>query len=391
MTDSLRTLAARADALELGVYSRLPILPVRGQGCRLYDAEGNSYLDMYGGHAVASTGHCHPHVVEAIRRQAGELLFYSNSIHFAPRVDASELLLKHAPHADSRVFYISTGCEANEVAIKSARKITGRRKIVAFQGAFHGRTLAALSASGVEKYRKTLGPSVAPDIVHVPFDDIAAAEAAIDGDTAAVITETIQSLGGVNVAQPEFYQALRRATERVGAALIFDEVQTGFGRTGKYFFGEHVGVKADILTLAKGIASGVPCGAVIFAPKWAAEIKPNDQGTTFGGGPLAMAAMLATLQVIENENLTENAARVGEMLREQCAKLPGVVRVRGMGLLLGLEFAGPAKPVQDGLLARRVLVGGCDQLNVIRLLPPLTLSQAEAQGFVDALKAVLST
>lgn len=390
MGDSLRSLAARADALELGVYARLPILPVRGAGCRLYDAEGNSYLDMYGGHAVASTGHCHPRVVAAIRRQAGELLFYSNSIHFAPRVDASDLLLRHAPHADSRVFYVSTGCEANEVAMKAARNITGRRRIVAFHGAFHGRTLGALSATGLEKYVKSLGPAVAADFVHLPFDDGAAADRAIDSDTAAVITETIQSLGGVNVARPEFYQALRRATERVGAALIFDEVQSGLGRTGTYFYGERVGVKPDMVTLAKGLASGVPCGAVIFAPRWASAIKAGDQGTTFGGGPLAMAAMLATLQVIEDENLVENAARVGGLLMDECAKLRGVVRVRGQGLLLGIEFAGPSKPVQEALLERRVLVGGCDQPNVMRLLPPLTLSQAEAREFIDALQGVLA-
>ncbi|MBI5864052.1 MAG: aminotransferase class III-fold pyridoxal phosphate-dependent enzyme [Planctomycetes bacterium] len=388
-------ITARADAVELNVYSRLPVSIVRGEGCWLFDDAGNRYLDMYGGHAVALTGHCHPRVVEAIRKQAGELLFYSNSIHFLPRIEASELLLRHAPHPNSRVFYVSTGCEANEVAIKIARKTTGRRKIVSFHGAFHGRTLATLSAGGVEKYRKTAEPGLlgAPDFVHVPFDDAEAATAAIDDQTAGVICEAIQSLGGVNVGSPTFYHALRAACDRVGAVLIFDEVQTGFGRTGSYFFdagkGSPGAVKPDVITLAKGIASGVPCAAAIIAGHLTPKIKPNDHGTTFGGGPLAMAAMKATLQVIEDEGLVANAARVGERLARGCAAINGVRRVRGRGLLLGLEFDRPAKSVQEALLAQRVVVGGSDNPSVMRLLPPLTLSESEADIFLDALAAVL--
>lgn len=387
----VKALAARADAVELAVYSRLPILPVRGEGCWLFDAAGTRYLDMYGGHAVASTGHCHPRVVEAIQRQAAELLFYSNSIHFEPRIEASELLLAHAPLPDSRVFYVSTGCEANEVAMKLARKVTGRRKIVSFVGSFHGRTLATLSAGGVEKYRKTAEPGLIgpPDFVLVPFDDIAALEAAMDSSTAGVICETVQSLGGVNVASPAFYRALREACRRSGAVLIFDEVQSGIGRTGTYFFGESVGVSPDVITLAKGIASGVPCAAVIIAGHLTPHIKPNDHGTTFGGGPLAMAAMRATLQVIEDERLVENAARVGERLTRGIVEMRGVKRVKGKGLLLGIEFEGPSKRVQDALLEQRVLVGGSDNPNVMRLLPPLTLGDTEADLFLDALAAVL--
>ncbi len=392
MTDDLKQIAARADAAELNVYARLPIHFVRGRGSWLFAADGTRYLDMYGGHAVASTGHCHPRVVEAIQKQALELLFYSNSIHFVPRIEASEMLLRHAPHADSRVFYVSTGCEANEVALKIARKVTGRRKIVTFHGAFHGRTLATLSAGGVEKYRKTAEPCLIgpPDFVHVPFDDPAAAIAAIDGQTAGVICEVIQSLGGVNMGSASFYQALRESCDRVGALLIFDEIQTGLGRTGSYFFSAGMPpVKPDIITLAKGIASGVPCAAAIIAPHLTSRIKPNDHGTTFGGGPLAMAAMRATLQVIEEERLVANAARVGERIAQACAHMPAVKKVRGRGLLLGLEFDRPSKQVQDALLEQKVLVGGSDNPHVMRLLPPLTLSEAEADVFLDALSAVL--
>jgi acetylornithine aminotransferase/acetylornithine/N-succinyldiaminopimelate aminotransferase len=390
-TDDVKSLAARADAVELGVYSRLPILPVRGEGCWLFDAAGARYLDMYGGHAVASTGHCHPRVVEAIQRQAADLLFYSNSIHFEPRIEASELLLAHAPLPASRVFYVSTGCEANEVALKIARKVTGRRKIVSFLGSFHGRTLATLSAGGLEKYRKTAEPGLigSPDFVQIPFDEIAALEAAVDSSTAGVICETVQSLGGVSVASPAFYRALREVCRRAGAVLILDEIQTGRGRTGADFFGEGVGVAPDIITLAKGIASGVPCAAAIIGGHLTPHIKPNDHGTTFGGGPLAMAAMRATLQVIEDEGLVRNAAVVGERLARGIAEVRGVKRVKGKGLLLGIEFDGPSKRVQDALLEQRVLVGGSDNPNVMRLLPPLTLSNAEADVFLDALAAVL--
>jgi acetylornithine/succinyldiaminopimelate/putrescine aminotransferase len=394
-------LAARADALELAVYSRLPIHFVRGRGSWLITADGTRYLDMYGGHAVASTGHCHPRVVEAIRRQAGELLFYSNSIHVAARVEASRRLLAHAPPG-WRVFYVSTGCEANEVAMKIARKVTGRRKIVSFVGSFHGRTLATLSAGGVEKYRRTAEPGLIgkPDYALVAFDDPAASAAAIDGQTAGVICETIQSLGGVNVGSVSFYRTLREACDRAGAVLIFDEVQSGLGRTGTFFFdarrpawnaaaatGEPI--CPDIITLAKGIASGVPCAATIIAGGLCERIKPNDHGTTFGGGPLAMAAMQATLEVIDDEQLAASAARVGDYLAKGIARLPRVRSVRGKGLLLGIEFDGPSKPFQDALLEQHVLVGGSDHPNVMRLLPPLSLDDDEAERFLKALSTAV--
>ena len=223
MTDDLKQIAARADAAELNVYARLPIHFVRGRGSWLFAADGTRYLDMYGGHAVASTGHCHPRVVEAIQKQALELLFYSNSIHFVPRIEASEMLLRHAPHADSRVFYVSTGCEANEVALKIARKVTGRRKIVTFHGAFHGRTLATLSAGGVEKYRKTAEPCLIgpPDFVHVPFDDPAAAIAAIDGQQRAKVRLYVTQTAKVTVVLLAFMSAVGSCCAREIQMLLF--------------------------------------------------------------------------------------------------------------------------------------------------------------------------
>lgn len=389
--EAIASIERREQNTELGVYSRMPITPLRGEGCWLIDERGDRWLDMYGGHAVALTGHSHPHVVEAIARQARELLFYSNGVHLPVRVEAGERLLRYAPWPGSRVFYVSTGCEANEAAMKLARKVTARRTIVAFAGSFHGRTLGALSACGLEKYRSTAAPVLLgePDYVFVPFGDDCALMDAVNDRTAAVICETIQSLGGVNMAPPSFYRGLRKVCDDAGAALIFDEVQTGLGRTGTFFFADGVGVKPDMITLAKGIASGIPCGAVIIAPRWAEAVKPNDHGTTFGGGPVAMAAMKATLEVIEREELVANAQRMGERLMRELTAMIGVQRlqgVRGKGLLLGLEFDGPAKDAQAALLDRRVICGGSDNPNVLRLLPPLTLGEAEIDAFLEALR-----
>src|SRR5439155_6691426 len=243
------------------------------------------YLDFYGGHAVAITGHCHPRVTDAIAAQARRLLFYSSAVLSQVRVEATELLLRHAPHADSRVFHCVSGTEANEFALKIARKLTGRQKIISFQRSFHGRTLASLSASGLEKYRATAGPVLVPHHVRVPFGDEAALLKELDADTAGVICETIQSLAGIFLAPDGFYRRLAELTAQAGAVLIFDEIQTGLGRTGTYFFADGVGVKPALITLAKAIASGMPAAAVIVAPHLARQIGSGDQGTTFGGGP----------------------------------------------------------------------------------------------------------
>jgi len=383
--------ARRADETELQVYSRMPFVPVRGEGCYLRDGRGERYLDFYGGHAVALTGHCHPRVTAAITEQAGTLLFYSSAVLSRIRVEASELLLRHAPVPASRLFHCVSGTEANEVALKIARKVTGRRTIVSFDGSFHGRTLASLSAAGMEKYRATAGPVLVPHHVRVPFGDVAALERAVDGDTAAVLCEAIQSLAGVYTAPPEFHRAMADIARRAGALLIYDEIQTGLGRSGHWFYADGVGVKPDLLTLAKGIASGIPAAAVIVARHVAGQVKLNDQGTTFGGGPVAMAAMKATLEVIESEGLVENAARMGRLLARELRGERGITEVRGEGLLLGLELDRPASQVQGALLEHRVVTGTSSAPKVLRLLPPLTVGDAEVNEFLTALRRVLGS
>jgi acetylornithine aminotransferase/acetylornithine/N-succinyldiaminopimelate aminotransferase len=329
-------------------------------------------------------------VVKAVQEQAARLFFYSNAAHCAERVAASELLLKHAPRSESRVFYCCSGSEANETALKIARKATGRRKVVTFVNSFHGRTLGALAASGIPKYRATAGPVLPEGYVYLPLGDVDALHAAVDGDTAAIICEAIQSLGGVRMAQPEFYHLAAELARKRGAALIFDEVQTGFGRTGTYFFSEGVNVQPDMTTMAKGIASGLPVGAVIVAPEWASRVALGDQGSTFGGAPVCMAAMRATLEVIERERLAENAARVGELLVAGVRGQPRVKAVRGKGLLLGIEFNGPCQPIVRALIQRGIVTGSSSEPNVMRLLPPLVLTPAQAREFVDTLADIVA-
>ncbi|HVY61566.1 MAG TPA: aminotransferase class III-fold pyridoxal phosphate-dependent enzyme [Planctomycetota bacterium] len=372
---------------ELRAYAKLPLALVRGEGAYVWDARGDRYLDMYGGHAVCGTGHCHPRVVAAIREQAGKLIFYSNTVRSEVRARASERLLAHAPHPGSQVFYCNSGAEANETAMKLARKFTGREKIVTFQGSFHGRTVATLSACGIEHYRHGIAPLLAGH-VHVPFGEPEALRAAVDRETAAVLMEPIQSIGGVTMASAGYYREAAQIAREKGALLLFDEVQTGLGRTGTFFFGEHFGVKPDVITLAKSIASGVPCGAVIVAPEVAKTVKTGDQGSTFGGGHIAMAAMLATLEAIDEEGLCHRAAQADARITAACRPLPGVKGIRGKGCLLGLELDRPAAKVQEALLERRVIAGTAGP-SVLRLLPPMTIGAAEVDLFVAALADVL--
>jgi acetylornithine/succinyldiaminopimelate/putrescine aminotransferase len=371
------------------VYARLDLTPVRGAGCYLIDADGHRYLDFYGGHAVALVGHCHPLVVAAIREQAGRLLFYSSAVHSEIRERAGQLLLGHAPFAGSQLFHCCSGSEANEVAFKIARRATGRPRIISFGGSFHGRTIGALSACGLEAYRKTAGPVIVEEHAILPYGDRDTLAHALDGRTAAVIVEGIQSLGGVHEADHAFLRFVAELAAERGAVVIFDEVQTGLGRTGSYFYADQVGVRPDLITLAKGLASGIPAAAVIVAPHLAATVRPGDHGSTFGGGPVAMAALAATLEVIEREGLVANAARMGAVIAEEARGLDGVLAVRGRGLLLGLELDRPAKGVQRLLLERGVVVGTAAPSNVVRLLPPLSVGPSEVERLVTALRAAL--
>jgi acetylornithine aminotransferase/acetylornithine/N-succinyldiaminopimelate aminotransferase len=385
----LQDLARRTAQTELDVYQRLPFEPVRGRGCYLSDEDGREYLDFYGAHAVALVGHGHPRVTAAVAREAASLLFYSSVAHSRLRVEAGERLLARAPYADSRLFHCCSGAEANEVAIKLARKSTGRRRVVSFDGAFHGRTAAALAACGIERYRATSGPVTVPHHVHVPFGDAGALDRAVDRDTAAILCEPIQSLAGVRTASREFFAEMARIAAARGALLVFDEVQTGLGRTGAFFYAETAGVRPDLMTLGKGLAGGLPAAAVIVAPHVAEHVRSGDHGSTFGGGRVVMAAMGATLDIIDDESLVDNARTMGRLLADRLGGLPGVVAVTGAGLLVGVVLDRPAKGVQDALFQERVLAGTAVDPHVLRLLPPLVVGAEEIEAFTAALDEAL--
>lgn len=370
-------------------YKTLPITVVRGEDCYVWDADGKRYLDMYGGHAVVSTGHSHPHVVKAITEQARDLVFYSTFIDLEIRRVAAEKLVSVAPPELTSVLFANSGAEANENALKMAVMQTGRKKLVTFQGGWHGRTLLALNVTTGEKYRKQR-PYQIPDIVECPFDDLAALDEYIDESTAAVILEPIQSMAGCRMGSPEFYQKLRARTKEVGAYLIYDEVQTGIGRTGTMFFSGRFDVVPDIATLAKGIASGVPLSAVLVTQALADKVQYGEFGATYGAGPLAMAAMKATIEVIENEGLLDRVTEVSSFLHESLKAVPGVVGIRGLGHLTGIELDVPAGPVQGKLLENRIITGTSEDPNVLRLLPPLTLTKAHAEEFLAGFAQVLA-
>jgi len=388
MTATTTPAAAAAGSFELPTYTRWPITVARGQGSTVWDEEGKSYLDLYGGHAVASTGHAHPEVVGASAEQAKTLLFYSNVGGLAVRARAAEAIVRRAPAPLSKVFFVNSGTEANENAMRLARRATEREEILSFHGGFHGRTADSISAAGLAKYRDLARPNV-PGHRLAPFGDLAAAEMQIDDRVAAVLLEPIQSLAGVITAPAPYLQGLRRLCDARGAKLIYDEVQTGFGRTGTFFFAGRHGVVPDLVTLAKGIASGVPAGAVLVTDEVAAGVQPEDYGTTFGGGPLACAATEATIHVIEREGLLDNVRRGSQRLREGLARIPAVKEVRGEGFLLGVVLDRPGKPVREALLSRGILVGGSDLPDVLRLLPPLVLTADEIDQFLAALREVL--
>jgi len=373
---------------QVATYKKFPFVISRGEDVWVYTTEGERYLDLYGGHAVVSTGHSHPRIVKAISDQAARLIFYSNLVYNDVRARAARKLVEVAPDLLSKVFFANSGTEANENALKIARKLTGALKIISFEGGFHGRTPGSLSATGLPKYREGVSPLLEGH-VYAPFGDLAAVESLIDSDTAAVILEPIQSMGGVRLAAPEFYQGLRDICDEAGAMLIYDEVQTGMGRTGEYFFASRLGVVPDMVTLAKGIASGIPIGAVLMTEEVAAEIKVGDLGTTFGGGPLAAAALEATIDVIRDEGLLENVRVNSQYLFGALGSLDSVQEVRGLGYLVGIKFkGGSAKPYQQGLLEKKIITGLADDPSVLRLLPPLTLRQQEIDLFLEALSGI---
>lgn len=371
------------------VYPLFDINIVKGKGCHVWDDKGQEYLDLYGGHAVISIGHCHPHYVDMLTKQLNTLGFYSNSVINTLQSQLAERLGQVCGYPDYQLFLINSGAEANENALKLASFHTGRKRVLAAGKAFHGRTSLAVEATDNPKI-------VAPvnnngHVTFLPLNDLAAFEAELDkGDVAAVIVECIQGVGGIRMATADFMQGLRKACDKTGTVLICDEIQCGYGRSGKFFAHQHLGVKPDIITCAKGIGNGFPMGAVIISPKF--EAVYGMLGTTFGGNHLACTAALAVLDVIEHEQLVDNAAKVGAYLKEELKKLQQtdahIVDVRGEGLMIGIEYDQPIKALRNALVHDEHVFTGAASTNILRLLPPLTLSLDEAKLAVEHIKRV---
>jgi acetylornithine/succinyldiaminopimelate/putrescine aminotransferase len=373
----------------LPVYPPMPVRPVRGHGSWLVDEDGAEWLDAYGGHAVASTGHSHPDVVRAISEQAEQLLFYSTAVPLSQREALADKLAELCPEPLGRVFLCNSGAEANENALHLARRHTGRQTIVTVRGGWHGRTAATLACTDGARYEEAARRAGVPLSRKVPFDDVAALEAAVDDGVAAVLVEPIQGFAGARECSLDFLAAARRVCDDRGAVLLFDEVQCGVGRCGAFAAAEAVGVTPDALTFAKGLAGGLPIGAVVATPALTESLAIGDLGSTFGGGPVPCAAALANIAVNERDGLIANAVAVGEHLTQGARGL-GVRKVSGRGLLLGLHLGRPATEVQRALFARRILTGTATDPQVLRLLPPLSFSIPEADLLLAGLREVLA-
>lgn len=372
------------------VYPLFDINIVKGEGCHVWDSEGQEYLDLYGGHAVISIGHCHPHYVEKLTQQLNTLGFYSNSVINRLQEQLAERLGKACGYDNYQLFLVNSGAEANENALKLASFHTGRKRILAASKAFHGRTSLAVEATDNPKIVAPVNAN--GHVQFLPLNDLEAFQSELaKGDVAAVIVECIQGVGGIRLATSEFMQGLRKACSENGTVLICDEIQCGYGRSGKFFAHQHTDVRPDIITCAKGIGNGFPMGAVLISPQFKAVF--GQLGTTFGGNHLACAAALAVLDVIEEEHLVENAASVGSYLLAQlktlAAETPSIVDVRGEGLMIGIEFSDSIKTLRTRLVKEQHVFTGAASTNILRLLPPLSLTKAEADDFLSRLKQVL--
>ncbi len=372
------------------VYPLFDINIVKGKGCHVWDSEGQEYLDLYGGHAVISIGHCHPHYVEKLTQQLNTLGFYSNSVINRLQEQLAERLGKACGYDNYQLFLVNSGAEANENALKLASFHTGRKRILAASKAFHGRTSLAVEATDNPKLVAPVNAN--GHVQFLPLNDLEAFQNELaKGDVAAVIVECIQGVGGIRLATSEFMQGLRKACSENGTVLICDEIQCGYGRSGKFFAHQHTGVRPDIITCAKGIGNGFPMGAVLISPQFKAVF--GQLGTTFGGNHLACTAALAVLDVIEEEHLVENAASVGSYLLAQlktlAAETPSIVDVRGEGLMIGIEFSDSIKTLRTRLVKEQHVFTGAASTNILRLLPPLSLTKAEADDFLSRLKQVL--
>ena len=373
------------------VYPLFDINIVKGKGCKIWDDKGQEYLDLYGGHAVISIGHSHPHYINKVTKQLNNLGFYSNSVKNMLQVELAERLGKISGYDDYQLFLINSGAEANENALKLASFTNGRTRILAAKKAFHGRTSLAVEATDNPKIIAPINNN--QHVTYLPLNDLPAWEEELaKDDVCAVIIECIQGVGGIKMVSKEFAQGLAAACKKHGALLICDEIQCGYGRSGKFFAHQWLNIQPDIITVAKGIANGFPMGAVLISP----ALKPvyGQLGTTFGGNPLACSAALAVLDVFEQEQLVENAHIVGEYLIEQLKELqkdyPIITEVRGRGMMIGVELAVPYKEVRQRLLFEQHCFTGCAGTSTLRLLPPLCLTKAEADDFISRLKQVLN-
>ena len=373
------------------VYPLFDVNIVKGKGCKVWDENGTEYLDLYGGHAVISIGHCHPHYIEKITEQANKLGFYSNSVINKLQVDLAGRLGKASGYEDYQLFLINSGAEANENALKLASFTNGRTRVLAAEKAFHGRTSLAVEATNNPKIIAPINAN--GHVTYLPLNDLKAWETELaKGDVCAVILECVQGVGGIKLATPEFAQGLQKACKEHGTILICDEIQCGYGRTGRFFAHQWLGIRPDMITVAKGIGNGFPMAGVLISP----DFKPvyGQLGTTFGGNHMACAAALAVLDVMENEGLVENAHLVGEYLLDRLRELQKtekhITDVRGRGLMIGIDFDIPQKDVRTPLIYEQHCFTGCTGTNTLRLLPPLCLSKSDADDFIERLKKVLA-
>ncbi|MDR3260913.1 MAG: aminotransferase class III-fold pyridoxal phosphate-dependent enzyme [Tannerella sp.] len=361
------------------VYPLFPIEIVKGKGCRVWDAAGNEYLDLYGGHAVISVGHSHPAYVKAVTEQVRQLGFYSNSVVNSLQQKLADKLGKACGYDDYALFLINTGAEANENALKLASFHNGKRRVIAFRKSFHGRTSAAVRVTDNPKIIAPVNEGF--PVTYLPLNDAEAVEAELKkGDVSSVIIEGIQGVGGIQVATNGFFQELRTLCTKYETVLILDEIQSGYGRSGKFFAHQYAGIRPDIITVAKGIANGFPMGAILISPLFQAVY--GMLGTTFGGNHLACAAAIAVLDIMEQEHLVENARQVGAFLHEALQYIPGIKEIRGRGLMIGIEFEESIKEIRSKLLFDEKVFTGVAGLNTIRLLPPLCLTENDAEEFL---------
>lgn len=370
------------------VYPRWQIEPVKAVGCKIYDKEGTEYLDFYGGHAVISIGHSHPKYVSKITDQLNKIGFYSNSVLIPYQDEYAEKLGKLSGYPDYSLFLVNSGAEANENALKLASFYNNRKKVVAFEHSFHGRTSAAVKTTDIPKYWAPINDDL--EVIFLPLNDIEKVKKVLlNNDISSVIIEGIQGIGGIITPEPEFLQELSKLCKETNTVLILDEIQSGYGRSGKFFSHQYAGIKPDIITIAKGMGNGFPVSGMLISPMFTPIA--GQLGTTYGGNHLACAAALAVIDVIEEENLIENAAKVGEYLMNEMKKFPQIKDVRGHGLMIGLEFNDPIKPLRDKLLFEEKVFTGVTGTHVFRLLPPLSLSMEEAKEFLIRFKKVLQS